>query len=245
MHAERAEKEREKLPEKPHSPTFTETFFRHYFICFASLRLHFFPSLGKIIQNLRKSSEIIACSSELLDIWVLTASQSVLCRSKCKVDFQLILRALYEVARLFVMMSVWLLCCVLNLLTKERPKNGRKWWCRARTRTRSKCAWWLSIIIRNYIIAVDGKFFCCRICYLAVQNKFLIKFYDILTALRKILRLFSYDTYNNTNLTIIFYERWEIENKIELCENCWTQKMRFLDRISVYDLEEWQKQFQA
>lgn len=164
--------------------------------------------------------------SELLDIlclWHYT-------RNQCQVDFK---SAANEGSRFCFRLVCVALCAVMKVSdcfaacliywNKEWEANllFSRWWCRARTRTRSKCAWWLSIIIRNYIIVA-----ACWWQILPLRTN-LIKFYDILTALG------ARTHYANENFTVIFYEQWEIENKIELCENCWTQKMRFLDRISV------------
>lgn len=82
------------------------------------------------------------------------------------------------------------------------------WRCRALgTNSRSKCAWWLSIIIQNYITAVDGKFLLVS-GPIWLSNKYLVKFYDILTALGE--ERFGWNKQPTTrpaNVTIIFYEQ--------------------------------------
>lgn len=124
--------------------------------------------------------------------------------------------------------SVWLLCCVLNLLNGTKREEVFLYSdCRVRTRTRSKCAWWLSTLIQKLHYRCWWQISSCR-SYLVSEYKSHKILWHFNSPRRKILL-----EHNRNNFTIIFYERWEIENKIELCENCWTQKMRFLDRISV------------
>lgn len=86
------------------------------------------------------------------------------------------------------------------------------------------------------VVYINLKLYRCwwRILQSSVLSYFGILSHKILWHFNSPRRYFQLSfAAQHTNFAIIFYERWEIENKIELCENCWTQKMRFLDRISV------------
>lgn len=106
--------------------------FHHYFICFASLRLHFFFRSGEC-EKVSKW-KILLYKWKLLNVFFVASSSVSSSLESARVKFSIIC-AQYEVGCAGCRDdSVWLLCCVPNLLRRgERLKY--LWWCRARTRT--------------------------------------------------------------------------------------------------------------
>lgn len=124
--------------------------------------------------------------------------------------------------------SVWLLCCVLNILKESEREQVLS---ASSVIVASGHELALNVLADCLILKLHYRCWwqisCCR-SYLDSEYKSHKILWHFNSPRRKTLL-----EHNRNNFTIIFYERWEIENKIELCENCWTQKMRFLDRISV------------